>query len=72
MNSSESGVYVDTANNTLTGNTIVETPIGLWFVVTTGNTQSSNKFFATPLTVQQGTPPAPTRSGKAMKPQPIR
>jgi parallel beta-helix repeat protein len=71
MNSSESGVYVDTAGNSLTGNTIIETPIGLWFVVS-GNTQSSNKFFATPLTVQQGTPPAPTRGGKSMKPQPIR
>jgi parallel beta-helix repeat protein len=71
MNSSESGVYVDTANNSLTGNTIIETPIGLWFVVS-GNTQSGNKFFATPLTVQQGTPPAPNRNGKGMKPQPIR
>jgi hypothetical protein len=71
MNSSESGVYVDTANNSLTSNTIVETPIGLWLVVS-GNTQSANKFFATPLTVQQGTPPAPARGGRGMKPQPIR
>jgi parallel beta-helix repeat protein len=71
MNSSESGVYVDTAGNSLTDNTIVETPIGLWFVVS-GNTQTGNKFFATPLTVQQGTPPAATRGARGMHPQPVR
>jgi hypothetical protein len=52
-------------------NTVIETPIGIWFV-NTNNTQSGNKFFATPLTVQQGTPPATARRGQGMKPQPVR
>ena len=71
MNSSESGVYVNTANNSVINNTVIETPIGIWFV-NTNNTQSGNKFFATPLTVQQGTPPATARRGQGMKPQPVR
>jgi hypothetical protein len=34
--------------------------------------KSANKFFATPLTVEQGTPPATARRGQGMKPQPVR
>ena len=71
MNSSESGVYVNTSGNSVTANTIVETPIGIWFA-DTSNTQTGNKFFATPLTVQQGVPPAAARRGEGVKPQPVR
>lgn len=71
MNSSESAVFVNTDGNSVTNNTIVETPIGIWFLDAM-NSQSGNKFFATPLTVLQGPAPAAIRSGQGIKPQPAR
>ena len=53
-NSGESGVYVSTSNNTVTNNTIIETPIGIWFFSGSGNVQSGDKFFATPMPVRTG------------------
>jgi parallel beta-helix repeat protein len=69
VNSSESGIYIDTAGNFVTDNKIVETPIGIWFV-TPGSSQSGNSFYATPVTVENGVPPAQV-GHQARKPQPV-
>jgi hypothetical protein len=72
MNSSESGLYVNTDGNSLTNNKIVDTPIGIW-LVDTNNTQTGNKIYAAAVSVQQGAAPAASARGKAtMKPQPVR
>jgi parallel beta-helix repeat protein len=71
MNSSESGMYVDTDSNTITDNKIVDTPIGIW-LADTNNTPAGNKIYAAAIEIQEGTPPqAGARRGK-MKPQPFR
>ena len=72
MNSSESGVYVNTSANPVNSNTIVETPIGIWLVNTSNPTPTGDKFFDTALTVQSGVPPAATARIRSQKVQPVR
>jgi hypothetical protein len=52
--SDESDVYIDTNNNSVTNNSLNETPIGIWFNSGTGNTQSGNKFYTTLTPTQSG------------------
>jgi hypothetical protein len=71
LNSSESGMYVNTASNSITNNTIDEAPIGIWFF-TLGSSQSGNKLYATPVQVKNGGPAPPTTGRHGMKAQPVR
>jgi hypothetical protein len=71
MNSSESGMYVDTDSNFITDNTITDTPIGIW-LADTNNSPTGNKIYAAAVEIQQGTPPQAGHRRAMMKPQPVR